>query len=152
MGLAPLSRFGDVAVNAAGKLVFPANYDFTTFDDLFTYSNGQLHLIAEGHAEPAINDSDIVAALFNEPGSTSKEIRADAGAPTDKVIATGDPFMGSTVTDLGMSSLSLSNGGQLAFYAKLADGREGIYVTVVPEPSSVSLLLLGIALARKRRR
>jgi len=152
MGLAPVVGFGDVAINAAGKIVFPANYDFTASDDLFTYANGQLYMIAHGHAQPAINDSDVIAALFDQSGTSPKEIRAGDGAPTDKVIATGDPFMGSTVTDLGMSSLSLSKGGQLAFYAKLADGRNGIYVTVVPEPSTVSLLLLGVALAGKRRR
>ncbi|WP_189525066.1 DUF7453 family protein [Nostoc sp. 'Peltigera membranacea cyanobiont' 232] len=45
----------------------------------------------------------------------------------DKVIATGDTLLGSTVTQLGFSSQGLNNSGQIAFYATLADGISGIF-------------------------
>ncbi len=44
------------------------------------------------------------------------------------VVKTGDALSGSTVTDLTLSSQALTDDGHLAFHAKLADGREGVYV------------------------
>jgi hypothetical protein len=43
--------------------------------------------------------------------------------------------MGSTVTDLDFQHDGLSESNVLTFYAALADGRQGIYVTSVPEPA-----------------
>ena len=47
----------------------------------------------------------------------------------DCVITVGDPLDGSTVFDLDISSFSagLNNRGQIAFIARLADGRTGVY-------------------------
>jgi len=80
----------------------------------------------------------------------------------DKVIATGDPLFGSTVTSLNFSN-GLNNSGQIAFLAELADGTEGIFVAEpeplepepVPESASVMVLLamgtLSLGLRFKRQ-
>lgn len=74
---------------------------------------------------------------------------------TDKVIATGDPLFGSTVTDLRFGGLN--NSGQIAFLAELTDGTEGIFVaTPVPESSealgTLALGALGACYVLKRKR
>ena len=45
----------------------------------------------------------------------------------DKVIATGDNLFGSTVTALSMDRESMNDKCQIAFWARLANGTEGIY-------------------------
>ena len=75
----------------------------------------------------------------------------------DKVIATGDPLAGSTVTDVFSFRNGLNDSGQVAFYAQLDDGRSGIFrADPVPEPGSLTMLCafvaLGLAGYSRRRR
>ena len=66
------------------------------------------------------------------------------GPIADRVIAVGDPLDGSQVTGLLFNRFGLNDSGSIAFWAILADGRTGIYEAVVPEPSSIVLLGLGV--------
>lgn len=67
------------------------------------------------------------------------------------VIGLGDPFFGSTVTELVLSQAGLNSSGELAFIATLADGREVIVrATLIPEPAALWPLLLLGALLRRR--
>ncbi|MBD2776860.1 DUF7453 family protein [Iningainema tapete] len=74
----------------------------------------------------AINNNRQVAftATLNN-GETG--IFTGADPTTNKVIATGDSLLGSTVVSVGFASQGLNNYGQIAFFARLADGTEGIY-------------------------
>lgn len=56
--------------------------------------------------------------------------------PASVVLKTGDPLSHSTVTDLNMSAQALTDNGQIVFHAKLADGRQGIYLAT-PKRSSL---------------
>ena len=81
----------------------------------------------------------------------------------DRVIATGDPLLGSVLEQLYFSRTGLNNSGQIAFYATLTDGTQGIYVatpvsepdplpTPVPEPTStLGILTLGVLGVGSRR-
>lgn len=70
-----------------------------------------------------------------------------------KIIQVGESLDGSTVVRLSFGGHGLNDSGQMAFYAKLADGREGIYIaSVIPEPSVAALLLGGLGLAKVFRR
>src|SRR4029453_13660293 len=79
----------------------------------------------------------------------------------DKVIRTGDPLFGSTVSAVGRISqlpnatFDINDNGQIAFRYELANGAYGIAVaSVVPEPSSAilpAIALLGVWGSRRRR-
>jgi hypothetical protein len=77
---------------------------------------------------PAVNARDEVAF---EGTTKSGRVGIFTGRHPDRdcVIAVGDPLDGSSVFDLEISSFSagLNNRGQIAFIARLADGRTGVY-------------------------
>ncbi|MFO0948717.1 MAG: hypothetical protein U1D30_22800 [Planctomycetota bacterium] len=74
----------------------------------------------------------------------------------DKVIGIGDALDGSTVTHIAFQGSGFNDRGQIAFYADLANGRQGVYIASVPEAGS--LVMLGAAsaaaltLSARRRR
>ena len=69
-----------------------------------------------------------VVAFRGVPRSTRKTgIFTGPDPEKDKVIAVGDALFGLTVSDVGFSWEGLNNEGQVAFYARLADGTVGIY-------------------------
>ena len=74
----------------------------------------------------SINNKGIVAFMANQ-ANVGKGIFIGADAVEDKVIGIGDTFFGSTVVDLAMDRESLSNDNEISFWAKLANGIEGIF-------------------------
>jgi len=103
------------------------------------------------HDEVAMNDRGQLAFLAD------RRVAGDA-APYDQAIffhndsrglaviaKSGDPLLGSTITSLiflGNSAdeySSLNNSGQLAFRFGLADGRTGIALWTIPEPTSIAM-------------
>jgi len=142
-----LDQFGDPDVNAAGSIVVSADWG-AIFSGVYRMDSAGITRIAFGRATPAINDNGVVAALFR---TGVKSLKVGDGAPTDTVLSVGDSFMGSTVTDLGFTHEGLSDGNYLAFSATLADGRQGIYLTAVPEPAAVALGLVGTLIFMRRR-
>lgn len=87
---------------------------------------------------PSINDKGVVAFWASlDAGGHGIFTGPDPG--TNKVIAAGDALDGSTVRDLTFGTFGregLNNAGQVAFRARLADGRQGIY-RADPVPSNV---------------
>lgn len=79
---------------------------------------------------------------INNPGTVAYLADFDAGGSgifvgQQKVIATGNELLGSTVTDLNFLNKGLNNDDSVAFWAKLADDRSGVFradVTYQPKP------------------
>ena len=57
-----------------------------------------------------------------------------------RVIGVGDSFLGSTISSISMSEQAYSS-NQIAFYAALKNGTQGIYIISVPEPGSMISLI-----------
>ena len=77
-------------------------------------------------ASPALNDSGAIAFRANLNGS-DEGIFIATGSTAKKVIAVGDYLFGSKVTSLVFSPGGFNNAGQIAFYARLANGTSGIF-------------------------
>ena len=73
----------------------------------------------------AINDSGVIAFSVSLD-SGPRGIFTGADPIADKVIEEGDALFGSTVTSVFFYHHGLNNGGQIAFRASLADGRDVI--------------------------
>jgi hypothetical protein len=109
---------------------------------------------------PAINNAGTIAF---EAGLSDGSFGIFTGSDPvlDKVIASGDSLLGSTVTNLFFSQNGLNNNDQVTFYAQLANGTSGIFradldpdppTTPVPEPDSVlGTVAAGVLMALLRR-
>ena len=99
---------------------------------VFTSNGGTLTSIADTSGPftlfgtPSINDAGVVA--FQAFISTGAGIFSGPDPIADKVIATGDPLDGSTVAGLAFSREGLNGAGQVAFFASLADRRQGVFL------------------------
>ena len=81
----------------------------------------------------SMNDSGNVAWTGNNT------IYVGQNPLTGKVIGVGDPLDGSTVALVGLPRLN--NIGQVAFPARLSNGRMGLYIaTPIPEPATSALI------------
>ena len=149
-----------VSINNSGTVLFggdfitePGNvYPFVR--GLYTARDGSLTTVATNDSfldfyNVAINDRDTVVFLAEMGGGIGLFTGSDP--ITDKVIAMGDEFFGSTIRYLSFNREGLNNSDQIAFYAQLSNGTSGIYLAEresepqpVPEPSSV-LSLLSVA-------
>ncbi len=144
-----------LAINASGLVAFwgkDADGDegiflndgtgFTTYvdesDGFATFGHW-----TDGSHVIALNDLGSTAFLGTTLGGTRALF--DGPSPDDIVIAMGDPLFGSTVADLFLGHEGLNDAGQLAFFARVADGREFIIrANPVPEPSALALLSASI--------
>jgi len=167
----PFSRFRGTAINDSNTVAFLADLD-AGGSGIFTSSGGAITTVADTSGpfssfeveSTAINDSGTVAFLANlDAGGAG--IFTGLDSVVDQVIATGDLLFGSTVTSLSFSKTGLNNSGQVAFFARLANGTEGIFRAnpaseppppqSVPEPASVLGLLvsgaLGVSSLRQRQ-
>jgi hypothetical protein len=124
--------------------------------DLFVSSEGLMSYVIE----PQLNEAGTIAFVAGlDAGGRGIFVGPDIIA--DRVIATGDPLFGSTVT-----SATFENGymltdvvdrlndlGQIIFRYQLANGVSGIAVAaLVPEPSALACLVGTTALFMRRRR
>lgn len=69
------------------------------------------------------------------------------------LLSVGDPLAGSTITSLSITDGSMQLDGSVMFHASLANGFSGLFLGVVPEPTTLFSVmgLTSIALLRKRR-
>jgi len=99
---------------------------------IFSSNGGTLTSIADTSGPftffgtPSINDAGVVA--FQAFISTGAGIFSGPDPIADRVIAVGDPLDGSTVAGLAFSREGLNGAGQVAFFASLADGRQGVFL------------------------
>ena len=106
---------------------------------------------------PALNDrGDIVfVATLDESAGGGLALYTGPDPLRDRVLGTGDPLFGSTVTDVRIIPVSaLNDTGQIAFRYELANGQSGIALaTPVPEPGMVGAgaLLVSAAFDIRRR-
>lgn len=72
----------------------------------------------------------------------------------ERVIGTGDTLNGQIITEVDVFSGGLNDYGQMAFWARFADGSEGVFrATPIPEPASWLMLgCYGLWWAARRRR
>jgi hypothetical protein len=162
------SPFGDPSVNAAGTVAY---YAHSSAGDFVFSKSGNVrttHAVSglgrtfAGFAlNPAINGAGKVAfeAALNVGGTFGPTaLYVGNGGAGTRVIGSGDPLFGSTVSGLvQFGTDGFNDVGQLAFGYTLADGRTGIAVAnpgSIPEPSSELLVAAsgGTLLLRRRAR
>ncbi len=98
---------------------------------------------------PSINSSGYVAYWAD----------LDAGGRdlyigNERIIGTGDTLNGQTISQLDVFRGGLNDSGQMAFWARFADGSEGVFrASPIPEPASWLMLgCYGLWWAARRRR
>jgi hypothetical protein len=125
----------DPQLNNGGLVVFNAALDNGERGVFTQGRRGPLTTVADSSGPfsffsffgPAINDAGQVA--FGASLDTGEfGIFTGPDPVADRVIATGDRLMGSTVISVTVCSEGLNNAGEIVFVAQLEDGRRGIFV------------------------
>jgi hypothetical protein len=98
-----------------GSIVAANNFDTSGSLDTFFHMGST-----------SINNKGIVAFMANQ-ANVGKGIFIGEDAVKDKIIGVGSTLLDSTVVDLAMDRESLSNDNEISFWAKLANGIEGIF-------------------------
>lgn len=161
---APLGTFGffyDVAISG-GTTAFLAAY--SSAKGIFTGSGGILtDIVNVGDAAPVGTFTDFAispsilggtvafSGIYN--GGASSGVFTGNGGALVPVLLSGDPLFGSTVSSVGVGGNAFDSDGSLALRYTLADGRTGVAIASVPEPSAAALGacgLLSVALRRRR--
>ncbi len=147
-GLHQVARAGDPVPGGSGE--FSKFSDGRFFDPPISLSNsGQMAFLAELVDTPG-GAADNAAIFLFDPSAGVKEI-----------LQKGAPFLGSTIADLELSSdigamgevaNSINSISQIAFGFGLADGRRGIAVWSIPEPSTFVLSAVLALFVRRARR
>ena len=153
----------------------------TDDDGIFRGDGVTLEQLArEGEASPDGNGvfAGFLDPAFNDAGQAAFQAfltGTDGGSSDDSgiffyddtlglvpVVREGDELLGSTITRLAFESSlgtrsdersGLNELGEVAYHFTLADGRQGVAISAVPEPGAVGLLAVGgVALLRRGRR
>ena len=118
-------------INNNNTVAFVANLD-TGDSGIFTSDGNSLTTIADSSgafssfSQVAINDNDRVA-FFADLDSGGRGIFFGPDPIADRAVGVGDYLLGSTITSLSFSHKGLNNADQIAFYASLENGTEGIF-------------------------
>ncbi|MEO0707615.1 MAG: PEP-CTERM sorting domain-containing protein, partial [Cyanobacteria bacterium J06649_5] len=146
------------------------NDEAESLQGIFIQDDADISLIVDTSGDfstftrPAINNaSSLVFGAELDNGDIG--LFAGADPVSDRVIAIGDDFFGSTITALSFTQQTgLNNLGQFTFNANFADGSTGVYradfeqddAQAVPEPTSALTLLavglMGLTSQQRRRR
>jgi hypothetical protein len=133
----PISFVQYPSINAQGVVAFQAFLD-DGGAAIYTGTGGPLTTIADtsgqfasfGFNTPSINDSGVVAfTAFLDNGQQGLFVRS--GSTMRRVIRTGDPLDGSTVTNIVFCREGLNNNNQLTFNVNLEDERTAVYRAAV---------------------
>jgi hypothetical protein len=93
---------------------------------------------------PSISGNNVVFDGGYSGGHGIYLATGGSGNNLSAVLNTGDTLFGSTLLDFDLGSFAYDNNA-IAFQYTLADGRTGIGVASVPEPSSAVLILMAAA-------
>lgn len=145
----PFTALRGPCLNERGTIAFHACMDGTSPDcppaasavqGLFAGNGGPLVRIADTSGpfdalgNPTLNNAG-QAAFIARLDSGHRGIYTGPDAERDRVLVTGDDLLGSEVTDLGfVQGLGFNDAGQIAFYARLQDGTEGIFLATPAPP------------------
>lgn len=145
----------DPDANSDGIVAFVAQLDCGGSRGIYIGDGSFIDMIVDDSGlfeypqHPSINDNGDIA--FQSSFDSSEQIGIFTGPDfeEDKVITTGDPLFGSEVQWLAKGNMN--NAGDIAFYAFLEDGRTALTVaTLIPEPTTIWLILLAIAPTLRR--
>lgn len=139
----PFTALRAPCINDRGTIAFHACMDeakpdcppaVSAVEGLFAGNGGPLLRIADTSGafdwlgNPVLNNAG-QAAFVARLNSGQRGIYTGPDPERDKVLVTGDSLFGTEVTDLGfIHGLGLNDLGQIAFYARLRDGTEGIFL------------------------
>ena len=149
----PFSSINTVpAINVNGDVSFVGSLD--AGGEAVGIYNGTTHTVAivpkpvasafSINTEVGINNEG--RAVFRTGSPSGGNLYTATASSTDLVLSKGMPLFGSTLFDFQFFRNGFNNAGQVAFQYQLANGNLGIALaTPVPEPSSLVLLLLGLA-------
>jgi|SRR5215831_18625866 len=130
--------FGDgYSINDLGEVLFTATFGGSPA--IFTGDGSSTKTVADTNGPYSffpVDDPAGVGPAINNMGTVAfgailrdgrKGIFTGPDPTRDKVIVTGDPLFGSTVSFLEFCRQGLNDSGQIAFYARLSDGTAGFY-------------------------
>ncbi|MCS6862345.1 MAG: hypothetical protein NZT92_18740, partial [Abditibacteriales bacterium] len=154
-----------VSLNDSGKVAFGGTLD-TSERGIFVGDGTTINTIVDdtgpfaSFGPASINNSGVVAFKGFLDAAPDHGIFTGPNPLTDKVIQTGDTLDGRTVRLLDFSPFGLNDNGSLVFFAQFDDGfaiyrADPLDVTVIPEPTTLTLLLcgfVGVAVAVRKGR
>jgi hypothetical protein len=162
-GNGTLAFFGNPAINELGETAFTAGNSTFKTGVLLADDKGLHQVVRAGqnvpgggatffsfHTDVAFNDAGMVLfdGLFAAGGGHGLFLGSQDGTIVE-IAKVGQSLLGSTIADLDFSPSNaregsglqgLNSSGQVAYYFRLADGRDGIALWSVPEPGSIILI------------
>jgi hypothetical protein len=158
----PLALAGDAAPDGVftdffyylsmrdGTVAFNATFGPSSEQGIFTSNGGPLTTVVKTNDPAPRGVFDEVGRPFTNGATTAflasyndandQGIFTGNGGPLDKVIAEGEPLFGSEVLNFAStdsSAVGIDAQGNIAFYYRLIDGREGVAIArPVPEPAT----------------
>ena len=120
-------------INSAGLMAFLGRLDIggvTGVYGVYTTDGASVSLLGTSPVDRfSLNDAGAVVIRKTLSGGAGTGLYLGRpGLIDQEVIGQGDPLDGSTVNEAFIWEESLNSHGQVAFWAHLADGRQGIYV------------------------
>ncbi|MBR8838149.1 MAG: hypothetical protein DSM106950_30145 [Stigonema ocellatum SAG 48.90 = DSM 106950] len=118
---------GDVkslAANDQGDIVFSGSLT-SGETGLFLINNGVITEVNNQQGNAKINNQRLIAFQPSPTPTTPTGIFTISNGVLQKVIAPGDPLLGSIVADVQFGGLN--DAGEIAFVASLTDGTKGIF-------------------------
>lgn len=129
--LTPVARDGQLAPDGNGSLLFPTR-NRTSFNEL-----GQVAFYTNFAGSTGGASDNAAILLWNNGQLTT-------------IARTGGALHGSSISAL--ESFDLNDAGQLAYHFVLSNGRRGVALWSIPEPSGISPILIGAVVWLARRR
>lgn len=143
-----------LAANDSNVVVFSGRTAPSDFDPqetgIFQVANGAITKLVDSTGNVDINNLGNIAFQINNGLFFRSQNK------THRIIGVGDQLLGSTITSLLFpSAKGLNDNGQVAFYATLANGTQGIFradpTADVPEPGAIVGLLAFVSLGLSAR-
>jgi hypothetical protein len=153
-GMGLINDFGNAPdINSSGHVVFEGGIDGTPGSfGLYVGGAGISPVLVAGsdvyvsasYSTAEINNHGEVAFSAKLASSGALGIFTGNDPIADRVVMAGDLLDGSSIESIVMGRNGLNDQGQIAFWAQLADGRQGIFVAApVPEPGTIAMCVLG---------